>query len=61
MAELVCNVTKTGPGQIYHPAGGEGVATSGTDALMLSGNLNVTKEGIWAGSWNRWHPTGYPW
>ncbi len=40
------HVTKLDPDKVVSPAEAEEIATSGTDALMLSGTLNVTKENL---------------
>jgi phosphoglycerol geranylgeranyltransferase len=40
------HVTKLDPDKTLPPGTLEGVATCGTDALMLSGTLNVTKENL---------------
>ncbi len=40
------HVTKLDPDKVVNAAEAEEIATSGTDALMLSGTLNVTKENL---------------
>ena len=40
------HITKLDPDKVVSPAEAEEIATSGTDALMLSGTLNVTKENL---------------
>ncbi|NLZ30212.1 MAG: phosphoglycerol geranylgeranyltransferase [Methanomicrobiales archaeon] len=40
------HVTKLDPDKRLPPGALEGIATSGTDALMLSGTLNVTQENL---------------
>jgi len=40
------HVTKLDPDRPFPPGLVEGVATSGTDAIVLSGTLNVTQENM---------------
>ncbi|EHQ35670.1 Geranylgeranylglyceryl phosphate synthase [Methanoplanus limicola DSM 2279] len=40
------HITKLDPDKILNPADIEDIATSGTDALMLSGTLNITEENL---------------
>ncbi|MBT8507059.1 geranylgeranylglyceryl/heptaprenylglyceryl phosphate synthase [Methanomicrobiaceae archaeon CYW5] len=40
------HITKLDPDKVVSSADAEEIATSGTDALMLSGTLNVTKENL---------------
>ena len=54
------HVTKLDPDRSLPPAVIDEIATSGTDALMLSGTLNVTIENL-GHLFNRWPSTAFRW